>query len=191
MAKYSDEFKLMIVKEYLGGPLGYSLLSRKYGIPDGSIIKKWVNAYKAFGKEGLSKKRSKKRSKKVYTVQFKLNVLNFMKQTGASYQETAIEFQMNEPSVIAKWNITFIKEGIEGLKEKTKGRPSMSGKRKPKQSKQEKVISREKQLEHENELLRLENAYLKKLKAFQDNPNAYLEKHKQRWHLNSKKKDLN
>ncbi|MFC0610815.1 transposase, partial [Scopulibacillus daqui] len=81
MAKYSDEFKLMIVKEYLGGPLGYSLLSRKYGIPDGSIIKKWVNAYKAFGKEGLSKKRSKKRSKKVYTVQFKLNVLNFMKQT--------------------------------------------------------------------------------------------------------------
>ncbi|MBM7646071.1 transposase [Scopulibacillus daqui] len=187
MAKYSDEFKLMIVKEYLGGPLGYSLLSRKYGIPDGSIIKKWVNAYKAFGKEGLSKKRSKK----VYTVQFKLNVLNFMKQTGASYQETAIEFQMNEPSLIAKWNITFIKEGIEGLKEKTKGRPSMSGKRKPKQSKQEKVISREEQLEHENELLRLENAYLKKLKAFQDNPNAYLEKHKQRWHLNSKKKDLN
>lgn len=51
------------------------------------------------------------------------------------------------------------------------------------------TMSREEQLERENELLRLEVAYLKKLKAFQENPNAYLEKHKQRWHSNSKKKD--
>ena len=57
--------------------------------------------------------------------------------------------------------------------------------------KQEKTISREEQLERENELLRLEIAYLKKLKAFQENPNAFLEKHKQQWHSNSKKKDSN
>ncbi len=37
----------------------------------------------------------KKRSKKVYSVQFKLNVLNFMKQMGASYQDFAIECKIN------------------------------------------------------------------------------------------------
>lgn len=187
MAKYSDEFKLMIVKEYIEGPLGYTLLASKYGIPSTTPIERWVNSYKAFGKEGLRKKRSKM----VYSVQFKLNVLNFMKQTGASYQDTAIEFQMNNSSLIANWNRIFLNEGIEGLKEKPKGRPPMSGNRKAKSVKQEKAMSREEQLEREIELLRLENAYLKKLKAFQENPDAYLEKHKQRWHLNSKKKDSN
>ncbi|MEX5942313.1 hypothetical protein AB6G71_08605 [Mammaliicoccus sciuri] len=59
-------------------------------------------------------------------------------------------------------------------------------KQKPSQS-----LSREKQLERENENLRLEIAYLKKLNAFRENPNAFLEKHKQQWHSNSKKKDSN
>lgn len=187
MAKYSEEFKQKIVIEYLEGTLGFKLLAKKYDIPNKSTIQKWVNSYKAFGEEGLRNKRTKT----VYSVQFKLDVLHFKKQTGASYQETAIEFKMNNPSLIANWNGTFLKEGIEGLKEKPKGRPPMSGKRKAKSVKQEKQMSREEKLERENELLRLENAYLKKLKAFQENPNVYLEKHKQRWHSNSKKKDSN
>ncbi len=33
MAKYSEEFKLKIVQEYLEGTLGYRLLAKKYGIP--------------------------------------------------------------------------------------------------------------------------------------------------------------
>src|SRR5690625_891525 len=187
MAKYSGEFKLKIVKEYLEGPLGYRLLAKKYDIPNKSPIQKWVNSYNALGEDGLRNKRSKT----VYSVQFKLNVLNFMKQTGASYRDTAIEFKMNNSSLIANWKRTFLNEGIEGLIENPKGRPSMSGKRKAKSVKQEKEMSREEQLECEIELLRLENAYLKKLKAFQENPDAYLEKHKQRWHSNSKKKDSN
>lgn len=59
---------------------------------------------------------------------------------------------------------------------------------KKKPSKPARKMSREEQLERENELFRLEVAYLKKLDAFQENPDAYLEKYKQRWHSNSKKK---
>lgn len=187
MAKYSYEFKLKIVKEYLENSLAYRLLAKKYDIPSKSPIERWVSAYKAFGEDGLRRKRSKR----VYSVQFKLDVLHFMKQTGASYQETAIEFNMNDPSIIVNWNRTFLKEGIEGLKPKPKGRPPMSKNRKAKPVKQEKIMSREEQLERENELLRLEIAYLKKLNAFQENPNAFLEKHRQRSHSNSKKKDSN
>jgi transposase len=100
MAKYSVKLKLKIVKEYLEGTMGYELLAKKYNIPDRAMIHKWVNSYKAYGQEGLHNMRSKT----VYSVQFKLNVLNFMKQTGASYQDTAIEFKMNNLSLIANWN---------------------------------------------------------------------------------------
>ncbi|MEK4145888.1 transposase [Robertmurraya sp. FSL W8-0741] len=187
MAKYSEEFKLKIVMEYLRGKLGYYLLAQKYGIPAESQVRRWVRAYKEFGEDGLRRKHSKQ----VYSVKFKLDVLNFMKHTGASYQDTAIIFKMNNPSLITHWYRTFLEEGIEGLQDKVKGRSSMSKNQKAKLPKQEKELSREKRLERENELLRLENAYLKKLKAFQENPNASLEKHKQRWHSNSKKKDSN
>jgi transposase len=93
--------------------------------------------------------------------------------------------------MIAIWHALFLKEGIEGLKPKPKGRPSMPKETKSNQPIKEKEEDREELLEREIELLRLEVSYLKKLKAFQENPDAYLEKHKQRWHLNSSKKDLN
>ncbi|GAB3064334.1 helix-turn-helix domain-containing protein [Salinicoccus sesuvii] len=184
MVKYSDRFKLMIVKEYLAGPLGYILLAEKYGIPSKAPIEKWTKAYQAFGEDGLRRKRTNQ----VYPVQFKLNVIHFIKRTGASYQDTAITFNMNTPSLIANWYKTFQREGLAGLKSKPKGRAPMSGKRKEKQSKEGNILSREAHLERENERLRLENAYLKKLKAFRQNPDAYLEKHRQRWHSNSKRK---
>lgn len=71
-----------------------------------------------------------KKKKQFYSIQLKLDLLHFMKQTGASYLDTAIRCKMNNPSVIAKWNSTFLKEGIGGLQEKVKGRPSMSKKSK-------------------------------------------------------------
>ena len=184
MVKYSEEFKLKVVQDYLTGTLGFTLLTRKYGISDKSIVRRWVRAYKEWGPNGLAVKTKKQ----FYSVQFKLDVLNFMKQTGASYQDTAIRFNMNNPNLIASWNSKFLKEGMEGL-EREKGRPSMSKKPRTTAKKQEKIMSREEQLERENELLRLENTYLKKLKAFRENPDAFLEKHKQRSPLNSKKKD--
>ncbi len=187
MAKYSNEFKLEIVKEYLEGSLGYNSLAKKYSISSCTTIRCWVQAYKTLGEKGLCKKHTKQ----VYTVQFKLDVLNFMKQTGASYQDTAIKFNMNNPSLIVNWYRKLSREGIEGLKVKRKGRSPMSKNRKAKSVKPDKNLSREEQLERENELLRLEIAYLKKLDAFQGNPSAFLEKHKQRWHSNSKKKDSN
>ncbi len=184
MAKYTDEFKLKVVKAYLEGYLGYKLLAREFKVSNECQIKRWVRAYKEFGEAGLRRKNVKQ----VYSVQFKLDILKFMKQTGASYQDTAIQFNMNNPTLITNWNRKFLQEGIEGLKEKVKGRPPMSKNPKIKVIKPESTMSREEQLEHENELLRLEVAYLKKLKAFRENPDAYLEKHKQRWHSNSKKK---
>ncbi|WP_419182591.1 transposase, partial [Lysinibacillus fusiformis] len=46
MAKYSEEFKIHVVNEYMKGPLGYKLLAKKYDIPNHSQIKRWVHAFK-------------------------------------------------------------------------------------------------------------------------------------------------
>ncbi|WP_139343299.1 helix-turn-helix domain-containing protein [Virgibacillus siamensis] len=50
-----------------------------------------------------------------------------MLKTGASYQETAEQFRLNNPSLIQRWVKTF-RQGIQGLNSKPKGRPSMSKK---------------------------------------------------------------
>lgn len=103
MAKYDYEFKLKVVKDYLKGTLGYKLLAKKYGMPSESPIRAWVRFYKEYGKEGLLRKRSKE----VYPVQFKLDVLNFKKQAGASYADAASAFKLNNPSMIANWQRKF------------------------------------------------------------------------------------
>ena len=77
MAKYSPEFKLHVVNEYLQGTLGYRLLAKKYNIPSKSQIETWVRQYKQTGRSGVQRK-----EKQEYTGEFKLNVLNDMKTTG-------------------------------------------------------------------------------------------------------------
>jgi len=83
MAKYSEKFKLMLVKEYQGGKLGYKLLAEKYGMKDSTPIKRWVKVYEKFGAEGLI-------YKETYSTQFKLDVLRYMERTGSSEMDTAI-----------------------------------------------------------------------------------------------------
>ncbi|MBU7595777.1 helix-turn-helix domain-containing protein [Metabacillus halosaccharovorans] len=185
MTKYSEQFKLMIVKEYLEGKLGYDLLAKKHNIKNSSPIKRWVKVYEKFGIDGLMRKKYKE----TYPVQFKLNVLSFMKSTGSSETETALQFGLTNPPIIASWKKAFLEGGTEALG-RSKGRPRMSDKAKNKKSKspaEEKELTYEQKLEKENELLRLEVEYLKKLQAFQMDPESYLEKHKERYHSNSKK----
>ena len=111
-----------------------------------------------------------------------------MKRTGSSETETALQFGLKNPPIIASWKKAFREGGAEAL-DRSKGRPPMSDTSKNKKNKQtkEKEMTYEQKLERENELLRLEVEYLKKLRAFQMDPEGYLEKHKQRYHSNSKK----
>src|SRR5699024_11824053 len=76
-----------------------------------------------------------------------------------SFNNIALHFDIPEPSLIYSWYKLWQSKGIDGLS-KPKGRPSMS--KKPKK-KTDKKLTKEQQLEKEIELLRAENAYLKKL----------------------------
>lgn len=174
MAKYSEEFKINLVTEYLYGNLGYKLLAKKYNMGSATPIFEWVKVYKSQGMDGLKRKKARK----FYPVRFKLNTIQFVLKTGATFLETAVQFKLNNPSLIRRWMKEFKEQGVEGLK--PKGESSMSKKPNKRKKKEEKKLTREEILERENELLRLENAYLKKLRAFRENPNAFHEKHRQR-----------
>ena len=158
MAKYSSEFKQQVVNEYLNGSLGYRLLAKKYQLPTPSPIKAWVRQYKQNGKSGLEPK-----EKQEYTGEFKLNVLNYMKTTGASYSMAANHFRISETGTIANWNAILLKEGVEALF-RSKGRPQKDM-TKLKATKPTKILTHEQQLEEEVKQLRIEIEYLKKCNA--------------------------
>ena len=50
-----------------------------------------------------------------YSPEFELNVLNYMKTTGAAYSQSAIHFGISDIGTIANWNATFLKDGVEAL----------------------------------------------------------------------------
>ena len=120
MAKYSTEFKMKVVKEYLESSISYKSLSEKYKLSHQEIVKRWVNAYNSQGYEGLKVKRENTK----YTLEFKLKVVNLYLTGEMSYQSLANELKINNPSIIARWVIDFREKGIEGLKSKKRGRPS-------------------------------------------------------------------
>ena len=164
---YSYQFKLNVVKAYLDGPLGYHLLAKKYDVSSDRLIKNWVNQYQLYGEAGLKRKKTKKK----YTLRFKLNVLNFKLETGASYKETANAFGIGEPSIIANWKRLFMEGGAQRLNKPIGRSPKMpkssrSSDQKTTQSKQktDQIARENAQIREENTLLKIELAYLKKLR---------------------------
>ena len=70
----------------------------------------------------LEKKGLERKQRQDYTGEFRLNVLNYMKTTGASYSITANHFGISDIGTIANWNTKFLRDGIEAFF-KPKGRP--------------------------------------------------------------------
>lgn len=156
MAKYSFEFKLKIVQEYLEGKGGTSYLSKKYGFKSNHQIRKWLNTYREFGEEGLLRKRQNQS----YSVQFKMDAIELYQTTELSYREVANQLEMNNPALIARWMKAFRTEGIDGLS-KTKGRPPILAKKKEETPVEPDRI---KELEKQVRSLQIENAFLKELR---------------------------
>ena len=97
--------------------------------------------------------------KQEYTGEFKLNVLNYMKTTGASYSATVDYFGISDIGTIANWKAKVLKDGVEALF-RLKGRPRKNM-TKLNSSKETKGLTREQHLEEENKLLIIEIEYLK------------------------------
>jgi transposase-like protein len=159
MAKFTFEDKLVAVQCYLEGKESFHSIGVSIGTSE-SVVMNWVAQYKHHGIEGLYKK-----SYTRYSVQFKLNVLNYMNDHGTSPNETAMIFNISSPSMIRKWRIQFQSQGIDALESKKKGCQTM----KKETKKSTPVEGSIESLQAEVERLRMENTYLKKLNALVQN----------------------
>ena len=139
--------------------------SRTFGMSR-KLIRTWVTWNRANGPSIVCTKWRK------YPPEFKRSVLEYMRATGQSSSEVATHFEITSPGLILNWKHAYEMDGFSGLLPKPKGRkpkamsdkPNKSGKpRKPKVPERE--PTREELLAKENEQLRMEVAYLKKLQA--------------------------
>jgi len=160
MSKYSSEFKLKIVLQYLEGKVGYKALGHIHGVYYRHIAN-WVRLYQQHGSEGLAKRHTN------YSVEFKLNVLKKHFENSWSNQETSAYFNIPAPSSVLSWVRLYNQGGVGALDPKPKGRRPVKRTANDIQTLLKKPIN---ELSHEELLQRVhyvevENAYLKKLEA--------------------------
>ena len=111
------------------------------------------------------------RKQKRYSSEFKLCVIMDMREHHLGYKETVRKYwdiskgqEDNYKNIVKKWERIFLEEGAEGLMKERRGRAcKASGTRKGRPPKLNKKV--EEDLIAENQRLRMEIDYLKKLSA--------------------------
>ncbi|WP_407691727.1 IS3 family transposase, partial [Psychrobacillus psychrotolerans] len=137
----------------------YQTIAESIGVAKSQVIT-WVKLFEVQGEKGFKKCYTS------YSSEFKLDVLNFMNETGTSFLETASTFNISSPSIIYRWDQLLKTKGLDALEPKKKERPSM--KKETKKVEPEKSIPAEDSMEAlqaKIKHLEMENAYLKKLNA--------------------------
>ena len=166
MAKYDEQFKLAVIKDFEAGGAGARETGRRHGI-HATTVQKWVAIYRVHGEAGIQKKYEH------YSPAFKQFVLQHMRLEGLSHRETAARFNIRNASAIGQWERQYDAGGVDALSARPRGRPGKMPKAPPlplvppdddKRSRQELLD----ELNH----LRMENAYLKKLEALAQGQHA-------------------
>ncbi|MDH6353651.1 transposase [Brevibacillus sp. 1238] len=158
MTTFSTDEKLSAIHRYLNGNESFSVISSSIGTSKSEVIK-WVQHYQHHGIEAFTKLYTG------YSAQFKLDVLHYMNEQGTSIRETAARFNIPSHSLLIQWKKQVEWQGIDALKPKKKGRPSMQKKNHGSSNTQVPAEESLEALKAENERLRMENTYLKKLNA--------------------------
>ena len=108
------------------------------------------------------------RKNKVYSAEFKIRVIMDMREHRLSYHETVRKYELGNDKqggarlMLQRWERIYWEEGAEGLMKERRGRNNTNGKRGRPPKLEPKV---EEDLIAENQRLRMEIEYLKKLSA--------------------------
>lgn len=162
MTRFSTDEKLQAVLRYKEGTESLKSIAKSIGLHH-SVFSNWTKQYEYHGEEAFKKGYTS------YSAQDKLDVLNHMNEFGTSVRETAAIFNIATHSTILSWQKGLELHGMDALKPKKKGRPSMTKNNQDELKNQTLVEGSVEALHLEIERLRMENAYLKKLNALVQN----------------------
>jgi transposase len=118
MSKYSKQFKLKVVKEFLKSG-GLKRVSHLFEISH-SDVRKWALAYQARGHSGLNPSHQR------HSPQFKVQVLEYMAQHQISARPAAAHFGIGSMTTILQWQKLYNEGGITALANRQRGQPPMS-----------------------------------------------------------------
>ena len=149
MYKYSEEFKLKIVKEHKETHIGAERLQKKYGVHH-SQIEQWIAQFELTG--------TFTKPTRHFSGEFKLKVLNYQQEHHLSDLQTALIFGITNHGTICAWRKKYITGGTEALFQK-QGRRSKMPKKSLIPNKPREEWTKDEELAY----LRMENDFLKKI----------------------------
>ena len=159
MEKYSEDKKLAAVEAYCSGQGGLRAIAVLHEV-DVSSLRQWVGAFKALGISGLRPKR-----RELYGIEFKLAVLQRVRDEGLSHRQAAALFDIRRFDIITAWERAFKKDGMAGLVQYQTARRSAMRHAEPSSPPHDDGSRTRQELLDELAALRSENAYLKKVDA--------------------------
>lgn len=157
--KYSKELKEQAIQDYLSGKYSQMEVSKKYGLPDRSVFKLWLNKYNGHREKIRTPKGMKQSMTKGRSVALneKLEIVQYCIDNKNNYKEAADSYQVSYNQVY-QW-VRKYECGGENALQDTRGRKKSEAELTP----EDRIKLEMKKLEAENERLRAENAFLKKL----------------------------
>lgn len=161
--KYSEQSKLAAVLAYVDGTGGLKEVAKAHEV-DVTSLRKWIADYREHGVAAMQDRDSVRRR---YSPEFKLAVLQRVREEGLSYRHAATFFDIRRFNAIAEWEQRYEEGGIDALADqRRKNGVRKAVKNIPGESQLicDDTRSREELLAELNRL-RGENAYLKKLDA--------------------------
>lgn len=155
---YSEQFKTEVVNYYSSGLAGYLRTANHFGIA-ASMVRRWVLWFRHHGTDGLARKTDH------YPFEFKLSVLQHMWNNSLSHTQVAAQFNIRNPGSVGIWERRH-RDGSLVKKAQLPPKSPMTLKNLPPSPASEPDDNRSrKELLEELQQLRMENAFLKKLKA--------------------------
>lgn len=173
MGRFTPAEKYQVVRCYVKGKSSYRELGKQIGVDD-SVIRYWVKLYQYHGEKAFHFPYTK------YPQAFKLKVIRFIEETEYSIREASAIFQIPDFSMVRRWKKKWERGGIDALASTGKGHPPMTSRKKKNIKKEEAGKDDIQAMKEELEYLRMENAYLKKLRALVQEKETSLNKTKRK-----------